>query len=65
MSYFPQTTDNSRPQQPNGAPRPVRRAPNDFLDYNHGPDSYSSNRRAPDARRWSSFSDEGKQSQRQ
>ncbi|RTQ46320.1 hypothetical protein EJV47_22610 [Hymenobacter gummosus] len=43
MSYFPKSTDKTPKQHSDGrpdAPKPPRRAPNDFLDYNHGPDSY-------------------------
>lgn len=68
MSYFPQATDNARTQHANGrpaAPRPVRRAPNDFLDYNHGPDSYGPTPRQPEGRRWSSLGDERQPGQRE
>ncbi|RAK66050.1 hypothetical protein [Hymenobacter edaphi] len=55
MSYHPKSNDKARTQPANGrpeTPQQPHRAPNDFLDYNHGPDSYQAN--APAARRRSS-----------
>lgn len=66
MSYLPQPADKAPhpyAEVRTTSPRQPRRAPNDFLDYNHGPDSYSPAQRQPAARRWSSPSDERSQGQ--
>ncbi|GAB3838792.1 hypothetical protein [Hymenobacter jeollabukensis] len=55
MSYYPQSADKARNQPTDGrskTPPQPHRAPNDFLDYNHGPDSYQAD--TPAARRHSS-----------
>lgn len=60
MSYFPQSTDKARNQRTEARPTaqcPVRRAPNDFLDYNHGPDSYGRYQR-PESCGWNAVSTE-------